>query len=508
MHEVNLDNAAKYILVGISMEGNPSSYTMFNQNAITLLRNAADYLTNPHVRYNYTTNQPEVVLSSDAALSSLTVSEGTLTPVFTPEHLHYAVEVDSTVTSITLTATANHPAATVSGDGVKSLVKGHNPFTITVTAQDGTVKEYSVTVRVLSAGVEPLSDDANLSSLMVSAGTLTPDFSPAITSYAVEVEYAVSSITITADANHPAAFVDGTGEHHLLEGNNTFNIDVTAENSATKTYTVNVTRAALVLSNTATIAALTVNGVAADIDHATGDITCELPSSVSGAIPVVFVLDDPNATTNFGSGGKHNFIGGTNPLKIIVTAQDGVTTKTYTVRATFTTQPSLSDDADLSSLAVSAGTLTPAFSADHLDYTVEVDYAVSSITITADANHAAASVTGTGEKPLTVGDNTFNIVVTAEDGVSTKTYAVKVTRGEDEEEPPVPPTSAGKNEAVNLWYANGTLYNPNAEKVTIYTSAGAAVVRSAGEATLDLARLPPGVYIAKTDSGKTLKFVR
>jgi hypothetical protein len=56
MHELNLSNAAKYILIGFSNEGN--SYSFFNQNAISIISNAADYLTDSNAFYDYTLNKP------------------------------------------------------------------------------------------------------------------------------------------------------------------------------------------------------------------------------------------------------------------------------------------------------------------------------------------------------------------------------------------------------------------------------------------------------------------
>jgi len=262
------------------------------------------------------------------------------------------------------------------------------------------------------------------------------------------------------------------------------------------------------LSDVATIASLTVESVEADINQATGAITCGLPS-VSGALTVAYVLDDPKATASFVNGGKFNFLGGLMPLSITVTAENGVTKKIYTVTVSVATPPPpppppLSDDADLSSLEVSEGTLTPSFNPDSLSYAVDVEHTVSSITITAVANDTAASVSGEGEKQLSEGSNPFDVVVTAEDGTTTKTYTITVTVAAA----PPQPTSAEKNEVLRLWYSNGTLYNPDNESVTVYASTGAVAVRSEGEATLNLSFLPQGVYIAKTAGGKVLKFVR
>lgn len=89
-----------------------------------------------------------------------------------------------------------------------------------------------------------------------------------------------------------------------------------------------------------------------------------------------------------------------------------------------------SDDATLSALTVSEGTLTPTFSASVTDYTVTVANSISSITINATANDGNATLSGnTGTQNLNIGENEFNILVTAEDQTTTETYKIIVTRG-------------------------------------------------------------------------------
>ncbi|MCL2462447.1 MAG: cadherin-like beta sandwich domain-containing protein, partial [Defluviitaleaceae bacterium] len=86
--------------------------------------------------------------SNDAALASLTVSEGTLTPGFDAEITEYTVDVDNDADSIIITAAAHDPNAEVTGDtGTKNLTVGENTFTVTVTAEDGTTaQDYIITV--------------------------------------------------------------------------------------------------------------------------------------------------------------------------------------------------------------------------------------------------------------------------------------------------------------------------------------------------------------------------
>lgn len=87
-----------------------------------------------------------------------------------------------------------------------------------------------------------------------------------------------------------------------------------------------------------------------------------------------------------------------------------------------------SSDATLSTLTLNAGTLSPAFNTATTSYTASVANSVNSVTIWATANEEHATISGTGGKTLSVGTNTFDITVTAEDSTTTKTYTITITR--------------------------------------------------------------------------------
>ncbi|MDE2979572.1 MAG: cadherin-like beta sandwich domain-containing protein, partial [Gemmatimonadota bacterium] len=110
--------------------------------------------------------------------------------------------------------------------------------------------------------------------------------------------------------------------------------------------------------------------------------------------------------------------------------------------------PPASTDATLASLGVSPGTLAPAFHADSLSYAATVSNSVSRVTVTPVTNDDGATVEyldendaeltdadgATGHQvDLDVGQNTVKVKVTAEDGSTTRTYVLKLTR-----EAPVP----------------------------------------------------------------------
>lgn len=89
-------------------------------------------------------------LSNDAALSNIEASAGTLSPDFDPNITSYTLELPEGTASVTITATPNHPGATVEGDGEITNIPGQT--VITVTAEDGTVQEYTVSVTIAGQG--------------------------------------------------------------------------------------------------------------------------------------------------------------------------------------------------------------------------------------------------------------------------------------------------------------------------------------------------------------------
>jgi gliding motility-associated-like protein len=117
-----------------------------------------------------------------------------------------------------------------------------------------------------------------------------------------------------------------------------------------------------------------------------------------------------------------------------VTASNNTTTKTYTVTITRAASP----NANLANLKASSGALTPAFATATTSYTQSVSNAVTSVTLTPTVTQANATVkingtsvasgTPSASLPLAVGPNTLTTVVTAQDGTTTKTYTITITR--------------------------------------------------------------------------------
>lgn len=122
---------------------------------------------------------------------------------------------------------------------------------------------------------------------------------------------------------------------------------------------------------------------------------------------------------------------GQNPISIVVTPR-GSDPKSYTVTVV------RGANVNLSALAVSAGSLSPGFAPDTVNYAVSAPNSVAQTTITPTAAEAGSTITidGTavtsgqpfGPRPLNVGPNTFTILLRGTDQISTKTYTVVITR--------------------------------------------------------------------------------
>lgn len=197
----------------------------------------------------------------NADLAGLAVSGGALDPVFDEDTLAYAVNVANNVTSVDITAALADSEATMFIDGaataggdahtVANLQVGPNPVPVQVTAKEGAVKTYIITIN--RAGVTQ-SDNADLSGLTVSGGVLTPAFNEGTLAYTVNVANDVTSVNITATVAdsqatlqvNGAAAVSGTPVTvaNLPVGPNQVAVAVTAEDGTVQTYNITVNRAA------------------------------------------------------------------------------------------------------------------------------------------------------------------------------------------------------------------------------------------------------------------------
>ncbi|TFF37117.1 cadherin-like beta sandwich domain-containing protein [Mucilaginibacter psychrotolerans] len=431
--------------------------------------------------------------SSNANLANITLSSGTLNPVFAQGTLSYTASVSNATSSVTLTPTVADVTATVqvngtlvasgSASGGIALAVGPNVITATVTAEDGTQKSYTVTV------TRAKSPNADLADLTLSSGTLSPAFASGTVTYNASVGNLVTSVAVTPTVAEPNATVKVNGVSvasgsasagiPLIVGPNSITIAVTAQDGTIKNYTVTVTRAP---SPDATLSNIAIS--AGTLTPTFASATTGYTASVSNAVTSVTLtptVNEPNATvkvngttvTSGSASGAINLVVGPNVITTTVTAQDGISTQTYTV--TITRAPSL--NAFLSALGVSTGNYSPSFGSNIFGYTMLVTNNVTSLRLTpvlAD-NTATITINGTpatnnaASVPifLNVGNNFINTVVTAQDGVTVKTYTVIVNRA-----------LSSENDLSNLTISNGTLTPTFQSGINDYTDAVGNAVTS------------------------------
>ena len=101
------------------------------------------------------TTSPTLALSSENRLKQLAVAPGALSPAFSSDFYGYNVEVVNEISTIRIDAqTMSDKAIIVGGATVnKDLSVGYNYFTVTVRAENGDERSYSVIVRRLEPNV-------------------------------------------------------------------------------------------------------------------------------------------------------------------------------------------------------------------------------------------------------------------------------------------------------------------------------------------------------------------
>ena len=189
----------------------------------------------------------------------------------------------------------------------------------------------------------------------------------------------------------------------------------------------------------ATLKSITVNGEKVKgFAPETTTYNVELPF---GTTEVPFVAATATSSKATVSVTQATAIDGT--ATIVVTAEDGIATQTYTVK--FTVAESQSEDATLASISID-GTAIADFKADSLDYTHTIAYAAKDIPeVTAVVNDETANINITQADAV---PGTVTIVVTAQAG-NTQTYTVTISRAAAIKHLTVVPFTNGAKGAIN-----------------------------------------------------------
>ena len=194
------------------------------------------------IAYNTTIAAP---LSTDNTLKSLTVSNATPFPTFNANTVSYNVTVPFSVSKLDVKAVANDSKAKVSINSPNLSVGSNNTVTVTVTAESGVKKTYTIKVTRQQDPNYVASGENTLASLKVDGFLLSPVFSADKTNYVVWLPYETEKVSASGTPKDSKASVRVEGGDKLLAGqDNEIKVICVAENGSEKAYTIIAKRAA------------------------------------------------------------------------------------------------------------------------------------------------------------------------------------------------------------------------------------------------------------------------
>ncbi|MCX6884868.1 MAG: cadherin-like beta sandwich domain-containing protein, partial [Verrucomicrobia bacterium] len=323
-------------------------------------------------------------VSGDATLKSLTLGAGTLAPVFAPATNDYAVTVPVGTTSMTLTPTVNQSNATVAVNGQAAvsgapfgpldLALGTNLLVIQVVATDGTTNRYTVTVTrpagspvALTLAVDPTTVRTNEATL---AGSVDANGALSVSAF---FQFSTNSTLTIADPLLPAkeGSTEGGGAVPQklrmtgLAPASTYYYRLVATNDFGTT--LGSTLSFTTQSSDALLTNLTISVGALEpvFRPESTDFSCTVSNApVSTTVTATTRHQAATVTINgvtTSSGSKSlpiNLSVGTNVIRIVVTAEDKVTQRTYIVAVNKLQVPLRITENPISQSVFSAGSST------------------------------------------------------------------------------------------------------------------------------------------------------
>lgn len=322
----------------------------------------------------------------------------------------------------TFKATANSV-----GEGYVKLEKIHDQLVMGYDDDElgGTVDlaESTKSINVIEH-VEPTNDDATLNSIKVNGIEV-------ITDLTINVDNSVTTANIVVEKNDSAATVTGDGQVDLNVGNNSFDITVVSgDESTTLIYTVLIYREPAEEEHMDTLSNLSISpgNLNETFNPEINNYTATVPYDVD-RITVSASASDINS--NLSGDESYPLTVGQNTITVSVTSSTDVLNE-YIITVTRMAEEIVpkSNDASVESITVDGveldlETLTTTIENMNNDY----------ISIEVTPTDSKARVTGEiGSQVVRVGENTYDITITAEDGTTTNSFTVIVIR-KDKEEP-------------------------------------------------------------------------
>lgn len=192
------------------------------------------YIVNVNKKEN---NEKAPTKSNNNYLANIFASDGEIKPNFEKNTTSYNIKVPNDVIKLDLKVAAEDNKSTVIINGNDNLKEGMNVITIEVTAEDGSLRVYTLNVE----RSEKVSQN-KLKNLFVQNGEISPKFEKEIYEYDLSVTGNIKSLDITAIPEFDSSKVEIIGNENLQVGNNAILIKVTDENGFVQYYRLNVNK--------------------------------------------------------------------------------------------------------------------------------------------------------------------------------------------------------------------------------------------------------------------------
>lgn len=254
--------------------------------------------------------------SSDNKLTDLKIDDNTISS-FDSNTTNYSYTTDKD--SINISAVLSDNKAKLSGDGLKKLSYGDNVIMISVTAENGSVRNYKINVH----RNDYRSSNNYLDSLEIKGVKIK--FNKDNLNYSVNVKNNINSIEIIAKASDSKARVNGVGIKKLNVYSNSFVVEVVAENDEVRKYVIKINREDEngnlgELSGNNKLKELVIEGYDIGFDKNKNSYYLEVDNNIS-SVKINAIVDDKKSLLEMDDIDKLNV--GSNQVTIKVIAENG-----------------------------------------------------------------------------------------------------------------------------------------------------------------------------------------
>ena len=371
-----------------------------------------------------TTKTYSILVTRDASdnnyLASLNVSEGYLDKTFDKLVNDYQVVVPNEIEEIEIYGTKEDAGASVTGFGAYKLKVGNNNLEIIVTSESGKTNIYNVNVIR-----EPIKS-ALLASLNVEDFLLEPEFHKGILEYFINVPNEITSLNLNYVTEDDQAVVTILGNENFNIGMNEVHVNVTRvvtnDEVLENDYIIYVNRQ--MSTNNYLDTLFLSNGVLSPLfNKEVNNYYAVVPNNIDEI--EVFATTEDNTSKITTGVGKHSLDPGLNTIQVKVRSSVGIT-RVYTINITREESKNnklrgIMVKNTLNEELVPDITFDPNINTYNYNLTSTLEYAIISV-IKDDENQV---VVGDGVKSLSKGLNTFDVVVTAQNG-DVNTYTLNI----------------------------------------------------------------------------------